>query len=157
VVETRLCAPIELCFDLARDVGVHLLTAASTQERVVAGKATGLLELGDTVTFEAVHLGVRQRLTAQIVELDRPHRFVDEMREGAFASLRHVHEFFETRGAVLMRDTLEWRSPLGLLGVLADKLFVERHLRAFLVEKQSALARYAEEQASKQEELHTEP
>lgn len=72
------------------------------------------------------------------------------MVKGAFTSLRHTHKFFEASGAVQMRDTLEWRSPLGLLGVLADKLFVERHLRAFLVEKQGALARYAEEQASKQ-------
>lgn len=72
------------------------------------------------------------------------------MVKGAFASLRNTHEFFEAPGAVQMRDTFEWRSPLGLLGLLADKLFVERHLRAFLVEKQSALARYAEEQVAKQ-------
>jgi ligand-binding SRPBCC domain-containing protein len=157
VIETKIHAPIELCFDLARRVDAHQLTAASTQERVVAGKLTGLLELGDWLTFEAVHLGIRQRLTARIVELERPHRFVDEMVSGAFSWLRHVHEFFEERPAVLMRDTLEWRSPLGPLGVLADKLFVERHLHKFLLEKQRALAEYAEAQASEQGGLLTEP
>jgi hypothetical protein len=51
VVETRIAAPVERCFDLARDVDVHLRTAASTGERAVGGKTSGLLELGDVVTF----------------------------------------------------------------------------------------------------------
>jgi ligand-binding SRPBCC domain-containing protein len=144
VVETRIAASIEVVFDLARDVEMHLKTASSTGERAVGGKTSGLLELNDIVTFEAVHFGIRQRLTARIVELDRPRRFVDEMVKGAFASLRHVHEFFDDGTSVLMRDTLIWRSPLGFLGAVADKLFVERHMRAFMVEKQLKLKECAE-------------
>ena len=144
VVETRIAAPIELCFDLARDVDVHVTTASATRERAVAGRTSGLLELGDVVTFEAVHFGIRQRLTARIVELVRPTRFVDEMVEGAFASLRHVHDFIAEDGAVLMRDTLTWRSPLGVLGRIADVLVVRRHMRVFLTRKQAELKTCAE-------------
>ena len=144
VVATRIAAPIEACFDLARDVDAHVRTASFTGERIVAGRATGLLELGDTLTFEAVHLGFRRRLTAVIVEFDRPHRFVDAMTRGAFSSLRHVHEFTFESGQTLMTDTLTWRSPLGPLGLLADRLFVARHLRDFLVAKQSRLKAEAE-------------
>ena len=43
-----------------------------------------------------------------------------------------------------MRDTLTWRSPLGFLGVVADKLFVEKHMRTFMAKKQSELKKYAE-------------
>src|SRR5580658_6841360 len=89
IVETRIAAPIEVCFDLARDVDAHLQTSSSTNERAVGGKTSGLLELGDVVTFEAVHFGIRQRLTSRVVELEHPRRFVDEMVEGTFASLRH--------------------------------------------------------------------
>ncbi len=145
VIETRIAAPIDLCFDLARDVDAHLRTSARTGERAVAGKTSGLLDLGDVVTFEAVHFGVRQRLTSKIVEFDRPRRFVDEMIKGAFASLWHLHEF-GTEGAItLMRDTLVWRSPLGLLGIIADKLFLERHMRDFVSNKQRDLKAYAEQ------------
>jgi ligand-binding SRPBCC domain-containing protein len=147
VVETRIAAPIEICFDLARDVNVHVQTASATGERVIGAKTSGLLELGDVVTFEGVHFGIRQRLTAKIVECDRPTRFVDEMVAGAFTSLRHVHEFIAEGNSVLMRDTLTWRSPLGILGVIADRLFVERHMRAFMVKKQSELKAYAERHA----------
>ena len=144
VVETRIAAPIELCFDLARDIEVHLKTSSSTGERAVGSKTSGLLDLGDVVTFEGVHFGLRRRLTSKIVECDRPHRFVDEMVKGAFASLRHVHEFVLDGASVVMRDTLTWRSPLGVLGVVADKVFVEAHMRAFMVKKQSELKEYAE-------------
>jgi hypothetical protein len=107
VVETRITAPVEVCFDLARDVEAHLKMSSSTGERAVGGKTSGLLDLGDVVTFEAVHFGLRQRLTS-------------------------------------MRDTLTWRSPLGFLGVVADKVFVERQMREFMVKKQSELKEYAE-------------
>src|SRR5262245_4773777 len=144
LVETRIAAPIDLCFDLARDVEAHLETSAFTRERAVGGKTSGLLDLGDTVTFEAVHFGVRQRHASRIVEYDRPSRFVDEMVKGTFASFRHLHEFIADGDSVLMRDTLTWTSPLGFLGVIADRLFVERHMRSFIVRKQQRLKEIAE-------------
>ena len=144
VVETRIVAPIERCFDLARDVDVHIKTASATGERAVGGKTSGLLDLGDVVTFEGAHFGIRQQLTSKIVEFDRPNRFVDETMAGAFSVFRHVHEFVAEGTSVLMRDTLTWRSPLGFLGTLADWLFVEEHMRAFVVKKQSELKKYAE-------------
>jgi ligand-binding SRPBCC domain-containing protein len=146
VVETWISAGRERVFDLARDVDAHVRTSQSTDERAVApGRTTGLLDLGDLVTFEGVHLGVRQRLTARVVQLARPTRFVDEQVHGAFKKLQHVHEFEERDGGTLMRDTIEWTSPWGPLGMLADHLFLRRHLRSFISTKQAALKRLAEE------------
>jgi ligand-binding SRPBCC domain-containing protein len=78
------------------------------------------------------------------VELDPPRRFVDEMIKGPFASLRHTHEFRQEGSEVVMWDTLTWQSPWGLLGRLADLLFVQRHLRAYLTRKQTNLKVHAE-------------
>jgi ligand-binding SRPBCC domain-containing protein len=146
-VDTKIQAPIELCFDLARDVGVHCATTSRTRERVVGGKATGLLELGDQVTFEAVHFGFRQRLCSKIVEYDRPHRFTDRMITGTFKSLEHEHEFEPSGDGTVMRDTLVWESPMGILGVIADRLAVERHMRSFLLERNRELKKLAEMRA----------
>ena len=145
VIETVVRARREVVFDLARHVEAHLSTSRSTDERAVSpGKTTGLLDLNDLVTFEGIHLGVRQRLTARVVQMERPARFVDEQVSGAFKALRHVHEFEERDGVTLMRDTIEWISPLGLLGKLADYLFVAAHLRSFISTKQEALKQLAE-------------
>lgn len=148
-IETRIRAPIELCFDLARDVTAHAESAAFSSERVVApGRTQGLLELGDLVAFEGRHFGMTQRFVAKITALDRPNRFVDEMVDGAFRWLRHVHEFESKDGLTIMRDRLEWQAPLGLIGNLADLLFLSRHMRWFVATKQRALKQIAEKRAS---------
>lgn len=152
-VETLIEVPVARCFDLARDIDLHCRTAARTRERAVAGVTTGLIGLGDSVTFEGVHFGVRQRLSARIIEFEPPQRFVDEMTQGAFQSFTHCHEFWPypmdavvaTATCTLMCDTLKWVAPLGWLGCIADKLFLERHLRAFLLERNANLKGYAEE------------
>ena len=145
IIETLIAAPPEVCFDLARDVGVHAESAAFSGEKIVEpGRLHGLLELGDLVTFEGRHFGLTQRFTAKIVECERPRRFVDEMVRGAFSRSRHVHEFHAVTGGTLMRDLLDWESPLGLIGSLGDALFVKRHMAAFVTTKQRRLKQIIE-------------
>jgi len=131
-IETLINAPPEVCFDLALDVSVHVESAAFSAERVVEpGRTSGALHLGDLLTFEGRHFGLRQRFTTRIVEIDRPRRFVDEMVRGAFKRLRHVHEFHPRDGGTLMRDLLELQ---GLLGFL-----LKPHMQWFVRTKQQHL------------------
>ena len=148
VIETKIRAPIELCFDLARDTNAHRQSAAFSSERVIPpGRTEGLLELGDLVAFEGRHFGIKQRFVARITGFDRPHRFDDEMVEGSFKWLRHCHEFSFSNGVTTMRDTLEWQPPLGLIGQVADIIFLRRHMRWFVSTKQNALKVLAEARA----------
>ena len=144
IIETFINAPAERCFDLARDIGLHCQTTSKTKERAVAGVTSGLIELGQSVTFEAVHFGVRQRLTSQIVEYDRSKLFVDEMTKGIFASMCHVHEFETQDKSTLMRDTVTWKSPLGIWGIIADALFLKRYMAKFISERGVSLKDIAE-------------
>jgi len=156
VIETTIHATVELCFDLARDVGVHAESAAFSSERIVQpGRMDGLLERGDLVAFEGRHFGIRQRFVARITELDRPNRFVDEMVHGAFKRLRHIHEFEWIGNATLMRDIIEWQAPFGFIGRLADALFLRRHMAWFVSTKQRGLKQIAERrsQISKDDEF----
>ncbi|HEX8748157.1 MAG TPA: SRPBCC family protein [Pyrinomonadaceae bacterium] len=146
-LETFIHAPVAVCFDLSRDVEVHMASTAETGERAVAGVTSGMMELNDEVTWEAKHLGVRQRLTSRITALERPRMFVDEMQRGAFKSLRHLHLFEEKNGGTLMKDELTYVSPLGVLGRVADRLFLEKHMRGFLLKHNEYIKRVAEEKA----------
>ena len=144
-VRTWIRAPLELCFDLARDVAVHTESAAFSGERLVPpGKLSGVLELGDLVCFEGRHAGLRQRFCARITHVDRPHVFVDEMVEGFFRELRHMHWFSPLENGTLMTDHLTWRAPLGRL---MDLIFMTRHMRWFVATKQANLKRIAEVRA----------
>jgi len=146
-IETTIQAPIERCLDLARDTEVHIASAARTRERIVGSARSRLLTLGDVVTFEAVHFGLKQRLTAKITRFEAPQLFEDQMVRGPFRSLTHRHEFRQTPGGTVMVDTFRYRSPLGPLGILADKLFLERYMRRFLTERAGYLKRLAESEA----------
>lgn len=135
-VSIDISAPPERCFDLARDVDAHVRSTADTGECVVDGRKNGLLELGDTVTFEARHLGVRRRLSAVVTSFDRPTFFQDRMTRGAFAFLEHNHHFHPNPdGGTHMVDKLRFRVPYGPLGWLIGRLIVGPHLRRFLVRR----------------------
>ena len=143
-METVIRAPIERCFDLARSVESHVASTAKSAERVVAGRTKGLFELGDNVTWEGRHFGLRLRQGATITRLERPHVFVDESTGGPLKSLRHVHQFVTEGHGTLMVDTFEYELPAGPFGRLADKLAVERHMRRFLIDRAAYLKKEAE-------------
>ncbi len=144
ILETQINAPADVCFDLMRDVSVHTQTVANTSETAVAGVTDGKVGLGQTVTFEGMHFGIRQRLTVKVVEFDRPWLFVDEMVEGRFKTFKHIHEFTEHNGVTLMRDTLIWTSPFGILGKIVDILLLERHLRNLVQTRNAKLKKISE-------------
>ena len=129
---TEIRAPIERCFDLSVDIDVHQSSMAASGERAVGGVTGGLIGLGEEVTWRARHFGVWWRVTSRITAFDRPRSFVDEMIHGPFPQFRHEHRFEQQGEGTIMVDLVEYRSPLGPLGRLADVLFVERYLRKLL-------------------------
>jgi ligand-binding SRPBCC domain-containing protein len=141
---TVINAPIERCFDISRDIDIHMASTAHTGERAIAGRTKGLIELGETVTWRAKHFGVWQNLTSKITEFDYPNYFVDEMVDGTFKSFRHEHKFEANENGTIMRDRFDYRSPLGLLGKLADWLFLKRYMTRLLEERNKVIKAEAE-------------
>ncbi|QAS52111.1 SRPBCC family protein [Halobacillus litoralis] len=142
--EQFIQAPAKLCFDLARDVDIHTKTTGATKEKAVGGVTNGLLEEGDTVTWEATHFGIRQQLTAKVTFMEKPSQFNDVMVRGAFKSFIHTHRFVEKEGGTMMIDTFDYKSPLGVVGVIADKWFLEKYMTAFIISRAEELKKVAE-------------
>ncbi|WP_318036098.1 SRPBCC family protein [Halobacillus salinarum] len=136
--------PVEECFDLARNIGLHPFTVPQTKEKPIAGRREGLIEAGEMVTWRARHLGVTQTLTSLIQSMNRPYQFVDVMVKGAFRSFTHVHLFEQKGEGTKMIDILQFESPFGHIGKLADKLFLERYMRKFLTIRAVNLKRIGE-------------
>jgi ligand-binding SRPBCC domain-containing protein len=147
-LETLITAPIDRCFDLARSVEAHLASTAKTAERVVGGRKEGLFELGDSVTWEARHFGLRLRQGSTITRSEPPHMFVDEGTTGPLGHFRHMHQFVPgLAAATLMVDTFEFELPVRLGGRLAELLIVKRHLRRLLIDRAAYLKKKAEADA----------
>ena len=143
-LSTLISAPRERVFDLARSIDAHQDSTEGTHERAIAGRTSGLIGLDDEVTWEARHLGLRQRLTVRVTEFNRPQHFQDVQIAGAFKNMRHNHEFFEHPTGTLMIDRFEFQSPLGVLGWVVDQLFLRAYMQRFLVHRNGILKKLAE-------------
>jgi ligand-binding SRPBCC domain-containing protein len=143
-LETVIAAPIELVFDLARDIDFHQRSTEATGERAVEGRTSGLIGPDETVTWRARHLGRSWDLTSRITEFQRPMRFVDEQVSGPFASFRHEHRFEAIPDGTRMIDQWHHVAPFGVLGRIADRLLLERHLRRLLLVRNATLKAEAE-------------
>lgn len=142
---TTISAPVEVCFDMSRSIDLHIISTKHTGERAIAGVTSGLIGLGESVTWRAKHFGVWQHLTSRVTEYERPFYFADEMVEGAFKDFKHEHHFLKSGdGITLMRDVFDYTSPFGICGRVADKLFLKRYMIQLLIERNNVIKHYAE-------------
>ncbi|PRB67635.1 SRPBCC family protein [Arthrobacter sp. MYb213] len=109
-------------FDRSRSIDAHLGSMSQTKERAVAGVLSGLISLGEQVTWKARHFGIPFRLTTKITAMDPARMFIDEQLRGPFKSFHHVHEFFDADGMTMMIDRVSFAAPFGPLGWVAERL-----------------------------------
>jgi ligand-binding SRPBCC domain-containing protein len=138
-IETWIAAPVERCFDAARDLDLHVRSLAHTNERAVGGKTTGLIGANEEVTWRGRHFGVTQHFTSRITEFDPPHHFQDAMQRGTFRSFVHDHDFVADGDGTRMIDTLAAAAPLGILGRIAEALVLRRYLERLLRDRATAI------------------
>lgn len=143
-MSTWIDAPPARVFDLARSIDLHQHSTARTGERAVAGVTAGLLGPGDSVTWRARHFGVWQTLTSRITAFDRPRHFRDSQLRGAFRRFDHDHVFEPESAGTRLIDVFDYEAPLGLLGRVAERLFLTDYMRRFLEERNRMVKAVAE-------------
>ncbi|MFE9248324.1 SRPBCC family protein [Streptomyces sp. NPDC007088] len=140
-IVTALSAPPERVFAACLDVEAHTRSMASSGEQAVGGTTWGALTLGQSVTFRARHFGLTWRLTARITSWEPPRHFVDEQVSGPFRKWRHAHTFEpDGGGGTVMTDTVEFASPLGLLGRVADRAVLGWYMPRLITSRNTYLA-----------------
>jgi ligand-binding SRPBCC domain-containing protein len=66
----------------------------------------------------------------EITHIKPKQFFVDEQRVGPYAIWHHEHHFEEVNGKVLMKDIVSYQPPFGVLGDIAQKLFIKHQLES---------------------------
>lgn len=74
-------------------------------------------------------LRIKLNWVTEITHVREKLFFVDEQRRGPYSIWHHEHHFREVEGGVEMHDILHYQVPLGILGTLADHLFVKNKVR----------------------------
>lgn len=137
---TRTNIPKSKLFDLARSIDAHKHSMAKSREEAVGGRTSGLISLGEEVTWRAWHFGLPMQMTSRITEMRSPDYFVDEQVKGPFRRFRHVHEFSQDSAGTMMVDRIEFAAPFGPIGRLVEKLVLARYLQRLIEARNRHLA-----------------
>jgi ligand-binding SRPBCC domain-containing protein len=143
-LQTEINSTIEICFDLSRSIDLHKISTAKTNEEAIEGTTTGLINLNETVTWQATHFGIRQKLTSKITAFEKPYYFRDEQIKGAFQSFYHEHKFEQLENKILMTDIFEYQSPFGIIGKIFNKFILTNYLRNLLINRNNVIKEFAE-------------
>jgi ligand-binding SRPBCC domain-containing protein len=141
---THIKSNLETCFDLSTSIDLHKLSTSQTNETAIAGITRGLIRLNETVTWQATHFGVRQKLTSKITAYEKPFHFRDEQLKGIFKSIKHDHFFKQDENGLVMSDVFEFESPFGVFGRLFNKFILIKYLTKFLTARNNLIKEFAE-------------
>ncbi|MGH3405638.1 MAG: SRPBCC family protein [Streptosporangiaceae bacterium] len=135
-----IAAPVCDCFGLSLSVDAHTASMSESGERAIGGVTSGVMKLGDTVTWRARHFGIAFRMTSAITGYEYPGRFVDEQQCGPFRRWWHEHTFTAVADSkTQMIDVVEFQAPLGPLGSIADRLVLDHYVPRLLRQRNTWL------------------
>lgn len=148
VLERVIRATPEQVFAASLDPALHVRSMAAHGETMEQGPTGGVFTEGSTVTWRARHFGVPFRLSTVVYDIDAPRRFCDRQTAGPFRDFQHEHVFEPHRQGTLMRDTVTFRSPFGVIGTLVDRLFLRAYMSRLIARRNAVLAAEAEASAA---------
>lgn len=97
---------------------------------------------GQIITYKVGILpGIKTHWVTEITQVKEHEFFIDEQRFGPYRMWHHEH-FFEAlpSGHTLMKDKISYKIPFGILGHLAQKIFIKKQLTAIFTYRHQVLA-----------------
>lgn len=149
-VSTWMDAPMERCFRLATSIDLYMVSAAQTRVKAIGGTTSGLLREGESVQWQGRHFGKTFTHTSKI-DGWRPYTYFREvMVDGSFVRFEHEHHFALMDDGTRMRDEIRFAVPYGMVGRMAEKTVLRRHLTKLLRWRNALIKRVAESEEWRQ-------
>ncbi|WP_304342807.1 SRPBCC family protein [Chryseobacterium koreense] len=73
-------------------------------------------------------LRIPLKWVTKITQVESGKSFTDFQQKGPYKYWNHFHEFIPNENGVLMKDTVDYELPFGLLGEIAHPIFVRKKL-----------------------------
>ena len=87
------------------------------------------IKKGALIDYRITLFGIPMKWRTRIARFEPEDAFVDTQIRGPYALWHHTHTFEDCPEGTLMRDTVLYRLPFGLLGTIAHALFVKRTMQ----------------------------
>jgi len=97
------------------------------------------MKAGTLIDYTIKVFGIRVHWRTLISDYNPPHYFTDEQLKGPYSFWHHRHEFLSIAEGTLIRDTVTYALPFGVIGRVAHALFVKRQLQKIFDFRTSAI------------------
>lgn len=105
------------------------ITPAHMNFKIMSGLDNGFYP-GMIITYKIKpFLGITMNWVTEITQLREGQFFIDDQRSGPYKYWHHQHHFRATENGVEMTDILHYAAPFGIIGKLAELLFVNRQVK----------------------------
>jgi ligand-binding SRPBCC domain-containing protein len=141
---TFIGAPVERVFDLCRNISLYKISMQHTSHRAVSGVTSGLISLGETVTWKGKHLFKTRLFTSKIIEMTPYEKFTEKMIRGDFLSFQHEHFFKPANNGTIIIDMINYEIPYGFLGNLLNRFYIHAYLEKIIIHRNDVVKQYAE-------------
>ena len=74
--------------------------------------------------------GIKMKWKTEIVNVSEQKYFTDKQLKGPYRLWEHTHYFEEKNGGVLMTDVVNYKLPLGIIGLLVHHLLVRSRIES---------------------------
>ncbi len=75
-------------------------------------------------------MGIKMTWVTEITHVEDLKYFVDEQRVGPYSIWHHQHHIKEIEGGIIMEDIVSYKPPMGILGDVANSLFISSQLES---------------------------
>ena len=75
-------------------------------------------------------LSIPTTWVTEITQVEKHKFFIDEQRIGPYTMWHHQHFLEETKDGILMTDIVTYKPPFGILGSIANSLFIKKKLKS---------------------------
>ena len=95
---------------------------------------------GMIITYKVSPMfGIKLNWMTEITHVKEKEYFVDEQLVGPYSLWHHQHKIEAVVGGVKMTDIVTYVPPFGILGTLANKLFIKKKLKSIFDYRQIVL------------------
>ena len=98
------------------------------------------MEKGSLIDYTIRILGFPVHWRTLITSYDPPHGFVDEQIKGPYVLWHHRHSFKKENGGTIIRDTVRYVVPLGIIGRFLNLIWIRKDLKDFFAYRRKFIA-----------------
>jgi len=139
--EQRIAQPLPKVFEFFSRAGNLEQITPSWLSFSIQGNEPAEVTVGTVIPYRLRLHGVPLTWVSQIEEFEPDRMFVDRQLIGPYSLWLHRHEFDGDERHTVIRDEVRYRLPLGVLGGLADALFVRRDVERIFAYRHQAIGR----------------